>query len=104
MLRVAYLSTSGYHAWLKRPPSKRTLAHSSLITQVKALHGEHHGVYGQRRMRHLLLAQGLSVSRRYMTKLMRAAGVRGVCKRSRWLPKTTDSDHTLPIANNHLDR
>jgi putative transposase len=104
MLRVADLSISGYHDWLKRTPSKRALARTSLITQVKTLHSEHHGVYGQRRMRHLLQAQGMSVSRRYMGKIMRAAGVRGVCKRSRWLPKTTDSDHALPIANNHLDR
>jgi transposase len=43
---------SGYYAWRNRPDSARVVANRALLTDVRRLHGEHHGRYGSPRMRH----------------------------------------------------
>jgi putative transposase len=52
MCRVLEVSASGYYAWRNRPDSARVVANRALLTDVRRLHGEHHGRYGSPRMRH----------------------------------------------------
>ncbi len=39
MCRVLGLSTSGYYAWLERPPSARARANEALVSRMREIHG-----------------------------------------------------------------
>ena len=90
MCRVLEVSTSGYYAWLSRPPSRRAREEEALRQQIKAIHERSRGTYGVPRIRAELRAQGVLVSRERIGRLMRAAGLRGVSRRM-WV-KTTRRD------------
>jgi putative transposase len=87
MCRVLEVSTSGYYAWLKRPPSDRLLADAELSERIKAIHSDSDGTYGVPRVQPELEAQGKRVGRRRIARLMRAAGLVGVTRR-KWCRTT----------------
>jgi len=58
--------------------------------------------YGTRRIRKILLRQGILISRRRVGKLMKEQGLN--CKTKRKFKLTTDSKHPLPISPNLLER
>lgn len=95
------VSPSGYYAWLHRQPSARTRANDDLVRVIRQLHQHSRQTYGAPRIRLELRAQGLSVGRHRVARLMRRSGLRGVQKRS-WRPRTTDSRHEQPVAPNRL--
>ena len=49
------------------------------IEAIRAVHGEHRGVYGSPRMMRMLRLCGLHHSRKRIARLMKAAGLRGKC-------------------------
>jgi putative transposase len=103
MCRVLEVSASGYYAWRNRTDSARVVANRALLTDVRRLHGEHHGRYGSPRMHAALRAEGRTASRGRVARLMRRHGIRALAGR-RFRPCTTDSRHHLPIAPNLLKR
>jgi putative transposase len=102
MCRVLGVSRSGYYAWLARKPSAAELRREELTEEVKAVHAEVRGRYGSPRIHAELVARGHACCVNFVAKLMREAGIAAKTKRK--FRQTTDSNHTLPAAENVLDR
>ena len=81
MCRVLGVSSSGYHAWVKRRPSQRAETDAVLITAIRAAHTASHGTYGAPRVHAELAAKGIRVGCKRIARLMTQAGVAGVCRR-----------------------
>jgi putative transposase len=103
MCDILQVSRAGYYAWRDRPISARRQRRDGLIEQIRTVHQDSHGTYGSPRVTVELKAQGQQVCQNTVAKYMRLAEVRVTPKR-RFMPRTTDSDHTYPIAPNVLDR
>jgi len=96
------VSISGYHAWKKRPASRRQRADLLLLAHVRASFARSRQTYGSRRIRHDLQDDGLTVRRHRIARLMQDNGLKGLQKAR--FKKTTDSAHDRPIAPNLLDQ
>src|SRR6516165_2684324 len=88
MARVLKVSASGYYAWRSRPASARATADADLTRHIRTVHTGSHGTYGAPRVHAELKADGLSVGRKRIARLMRTAGIAGVSRR-RSAPMTT---------------
>jgi putative transposase len=88
MARVLKVSASGYYAWRSRPVSARASADADLTRHIRTIHAGSHGTYGAPRVHAELKADSLSVGRKRIARLMRAAGIAGVSRR-RSAPVTT---------------
>ena len=97
------VSRSGYYAWLTRPESDRDERRAALAQKVIAAHEEGRGAYGSPRVYQALKASGETACENTVARVMRAQGLRGRVRRG-FVPRTTDSAHTHPIAKNLLDR
>ena len=100
---VLGVSRSGYYAWLGRPASARDRRREDLAGKVRRAHEENRGVYGSPRVCRVLQAQGETACENTVAKVMREAGVRAKTKR-KYVPRTTDSSHGRPVAENLLGR
>ncbi len=100
---VLKVSRSGFFAWLKRPASARSRRRRELIEKIRIAHRENRELYGSPRVHRALLIDGESVSRNTVAKLMRPEKIRAK-RRRKFVPRTTDSRHQHPIADNLLDR
>lgn len=103
MCRVLLVSRSGFFAWLKRPASARSERQRELIKKIRKAHSENRELYGSPRVHRALLIDGQTVSRNTVAKLMRQEKIRAKSKR-KFVPRTTDSRHSQPVAQNLLDR
>src|SRR5690606_33422842 len=83
MCRVLGVSTSGYYAWLKRGPSATAKRDAELREQVEQIHRRSKGTYGRPRIYAELKERGERVSPKRIARLMKASGLRGVCRRQR---------------------
>jgi len=95
MARLLGVSPSGYHAWRQRPPSQRARSDAVLLAKIRVLHTRSHGIYGAPRIHAELAAQGVHVGRKRVARLMREAGLHGVCRR-RWITTTRRSARGRP--------
>jgi transposase InsO family protein len=102
MCRALSVSTSGFYAWRKRPPSEREEHDVQVRRHLVALHKASNGLYGSRRLLRDLRDIGEPCSRGRVIRLMRAEEIRG--KRRRRFRVTTQSEHDKPVAENLLDR
>lgn len=103
MCRVLKASKAGFYAWLKRIPSERDRRDEELRAKIVALHAKTKSRYGSPRIHAALREDGERCGRKRIARLMRAANILGK-RRTRFVPKTTDSKHAEPIAENLLDR
>jgi putative transposase len=103
MCRVLKVTRSGFYAWLNRKPSARQIRREQLLARIRVAHAEHRELYGSPRVHRALLVDGELVSRNTVAKLMRAANIRAKTRR-RYVPRTTDSTHRQPVADNVLGR
>jgi len=95
------LRTSGYYAWVQAAPSVRQQQDAALLGQIQAVHAQHQGRYGAPRIQHALAREGRRHGTKRIARLMKQAGLRGLCPK-RFVPRTTDSAHDQPIAPNRL--
>lgn len=102
MCDVLDVSTSGYHAWCNRPPSRRSLEDARLEVEIRAAHKRTRKVYGPERLRGDLAAHGVQVGVHRIKRLRRKLGLR--CRQKRKFKATTDSRHSLPVAANLLSQ
>jgi putative transposase len=102
LCRVLGVSRAGFYAWRKRPRSVAEQRRDELTEQVEQIHREVKGRYGSPRMHAELVARGRTCSLNFVADLMRAAGISA--KTPRKVVRTTDSNHSLPVADNRLDR
>lgn len=102
MCRVLGVSTSGYYAWRKRSPSERALSDRELTEKIQHFHRRSDGTYGAPRIQADLAAEGLSVSRKRVARLMREAGLEGVSRRRK--TRTTKRDDSKRPAPDLVER
>lgn len=102
MCKVLQVSRSGYYHWLKEGEPERVKNDNFLQQKIKIIHSENRHNYGTRRIKFALEKEGVNVSRRRIGRLMKQAEL--VCKAKRKFKMTTDSNHSLPIAENLLNR
>lgn len=101
LCEVFELSRSGYYAWCKRQPSRRQQADQELLAQIHRAYAEGRGAYGSPRVTRELKKACHGCGRHRVARLMRQAGLRGQQKAA-FRPRTTNSNHQLPIAPNRL--
>ena len=103
MCHVPNVSRSGYYARVDRPPSAAGGRRAELTGLIRQAHADSHGTYGGPRVHAELAEREVAACVNTVAKLMREAGIRSVTAR-RFVPRTTDSNHDLPVAANVLDR
>ena len=103
MCRVLRVTRSGFYAWLNRKPSPRQVRRQQLLARIRVAHAQNRELYGSPRVHRALLNEGESVSRNTVAKLMKQAKIKARTRRS-YVPRTTDSTHVQPVAQNVLDR
>ena len=95
------VSHSGYYRWRQQRPSARQREDAVIAVKVAAAHRASRGTYGAPRILVDLQEEGTRTSKRRCARLMREQGLRGR-KKHRRRPRTTDSRHTKPVAENLL--
>ena len=103
MCRAVGVSRSAYHAWRAGPVRKRAAARDALAGRIAEVQRDTRGVYGSPRVTAELRARGVRVSENTVAKVMRARGIRARTAR-KFVPRTTDSGHASPVAENLLGR
>jgi putative transposase len=99
--RTLGVSPSGYYAWRKRPLSLRARADVELTAQIETVHRDSRGTYGAPRIHAELTAQGITIGRKRVARLLRTAGLQGVSRRK---VRTTVRDETARPAPDLVDR
>lgn len=95
--RVLGVSASGYHAWRRRPPSRRATEDAELTARIKAIHEMSDGTYGAPRIRaELADVDGRKIAIRRIARLMREAGIAGVSRRRFCVTTTRDGSPAKP--------
>ena len=102
MCRALRVSSAGFYAWKRRPPSEHTKEDERLRVLIGASFNESDKNYGSPRIHRDLLAAGKRVGRNRVIRLMQ--GDKIVARVKRRYRSTTNSDHEQPIAPNLLDR
>ena len=100
--RVLEVSRSGYYAWLSRLPPRRTQEEGRLEVEIKAAHKRTRGTCGPERLQHDLAAHGVKVGICRIRRIREKFGIR--CKQIKKFKATTESNHTLPVAENLLEQ
>lgn len=102
-LDVLDVSASGYYAWRRRVPSSGAQADAVLTAHIQATFVAGRGVYGSPRIHAALRHQGIRCGRKRVARLMQTQGLCAT-RPHRRKPRTTDSQHTQPVAPNVLER
>ncbi len=102
LCRVLGVSSSGYHAWSTRQPSKRALSRERLCVAVQAAHQRTRATYGAVRLQQELAVDGFAASLGTIKRVRRELGLRCVQQKQHFRVTTTDSRHHLPVAPNLL--
>jgi transposase-like protein len=81
ILRTVGEKTSTYYDRCRRreQPSARQLRDGELLTRIREIHAESGGIYGSPRVHAVLRREGQAVGRKRVERLMREAGIVGVC-------------------------
>lgn len=103
MCRALRVSRAGFYAWANGRPRVREQENARLSVHIRAIHRRSRETYGSPRVTSELRAEGWTVSRKRIARLMQCAGVVGIPKK-RFRGSTTDSAHDLRIAPNLLER
>ena len=97
------VSISGYRAWKRGgEPRSLRLTDAQLLALIRTLHVRFKGAYGSPRMVDELRDRGFPAAKARVERLMREHGIRARHKRR--YKATTDSTHSLPVADNLLGR
>ena len=96
------IERSGYYAWVKRKPGKRSIANEALDKRIIEIFNSHLSRYGYPRVTDDLHEEGEKCSKNRVFRRMRHLGLRAKGKKK--FKVTTDSQHNLPVAPNLLNR
>jgi transposase InsO family protein len=94
------VSASGYYDWLARSLSKWAREEARLEVEIRAADKRTRQVYGAEKLQHDLAEHGIMVGICRIKRIRRKLGIR--CKQKRKFKATTNSKHTLPVAENIL--
>ena len=99
---VLDVSRSGFYAWKTRCPSAREKSDERLAVEIAATHTKSKKRYGSPRVHRALRTKGIRVGKKRVARLMRETGL--IARQKRRFRRTTDSNHTSPIAPNVVAR
>ena len=99
---ILEVSRTGYYAWDKRPKSTRDKENEAIMKQIKEIHKKHRQTYGSRKITAVIRRSGNLVNHKRVERLIKEAGIRS--KVARKYKATTNSKHSLPVAENILNR
>jgi putative transposase len=102
MCRVFGVSPSGFYAWNSRAPSARSIRDAELTARIRHYHARSKGAYGAPNIHEDLRDEGIRIGRKRVARLMKADGLRGVCRR-KWIT-TTVRDATARPADDLVQR
>lgn len=91
------VSRSGYYDWLHREPSARAEENARLKARIRAIYNESDRTYGSPRVTAKLRAEGETVGKVRIAKLMQEERLMSESVK-KFKITTTDSNHDLPIA------
>ena len=98
--RFFNVSRSGYYLWLNRGESRQSCNRKRLLLKIKLIHSTSKQTYGSPRVHAALLKDGAQCSENTVAKIMRENKISALQKR-RFKVITTDTNHSLPIAERH---
>jgi len=90
--RVLGVSTSGYYAWLKRPPSHRAQADAAIGDALEIYFDRSRLTYGRPRLAADLRDAGIRTSDKRLARLMRERKIHGASRRKGFTTTTRDKD------------
>ncbi len=102
LCQVLEVSRSGYADWMARGKRSRSSEDEQLAAKIRIVHAQSRGTYGSPRVTQALKRQGESVNEKRVARIMGERAIVGRAKRK--YRATTDSAHSLPVAENLLDR
>lgn len=100
MCRVLGVTRSGYYRWRQARPGKRAHDNALLLSEITAAHEESKRIYGSPRITKELRDKGIRCGKNRVARIMKDRGIRSKIKR-KW-KATTNSKHSLPVADNLL--
>ena len=101
MCQVLSLSRSGYYYWLKHPISQRKVKDRPLKKKIRKIYYKSRKNYGSPPIYQQLLREGYAIGKKRVERLMQEIGIQALAKRKYQAP--TDSKHSKPVAENHLN-
>lgn len=102
LCKVLRVYRSGYYAWLKQPVSKRKQEEVRLRIEIQAAHERTRDTYGAERLQEDLAKHGIEVGVHRIRKIRKELGLK--CKQNKKFKVTTNSKHSLEVADNLLDQ
>ena len=102
LCRILDVSRSGYYAWRSRPPSKHAREEGRLEIEIKAAHKRTRQTCGPERLQKDLAGHGIQVGVSRVRRIRKKLGIQ--CKQIKKFKATTNSKHTLPVADNLLEQ
>jgi putative transposase len=100
MCKMLEVSRSGYHNYVRRKMSQRRLENQMILERIRRIHHLSRGLYGSPKIYQELRKLGLKYNRKRIVRIMRINGIRAKTKRK--YKRTTDSNHSYPVAENIL--
>lgn len=97
MCQILNVARSGYYKHIKRNTTAREAENEVLMEYFKDIFIEHKGRYDTGRIRNCLKTLGIFISKKRVTKLMRAQGL--YARGARYKYKYHKREHTLPTRN-----
>ena len=103
MAQWLQVSKSGYYAWRRRSKSLRDLENEALLKEILRIHKASHGTYGSKKVSHEInRTSDRPVNHKRIERIMRENGIQSKTRRK--YKATTNSRHSLPVAENILNR
>ena len=102
MCRFFKVAPSGYYKWLAGPISKRASEDGRLAVEIRAAHARTRQTCGAERLQKDLADHGVNVGICSIRRIRKQLGIR--CKQVKKFKATTDSKHTLSVAENLLEQ
>jgi putative transposase len=96
------VSSAGFYAWRSRPTCDQQQRRDAILEEISSIHAEFKQRYGSPRIHAELEARGIPCCVNTVAKLMQDNDIKA--RRTRKFTRTTDSNHSLPVAENLLDR
>ena len=92
-----FMTSRGYRAAKSRPVSNRAVRDQVLGDEMERLHAENYGVYGVRKMHHLMRRQGWFVGRDQVARVMKNRGISGVKRGKTTFTTRSKISDTYPV-------